>query len=121
VQIQITARHVELPADVRAFAESRLEKLGKLAPDAHALHLIVGSERTGISAEITLRVHQHDVVVNEWHELARGAIELAADRTEEQLRRIKEKRIDGRQRHEGGRGLNGRLAESASGEVEDEA
>lgn len=121
MQIQITARHIELPADVRAFAQSRLEKLGKLVADIPAMHLIVGAERTGHSAEITLRVHQHDVVVNEWHEHAKGAIELAADRTEEQLRRIKEKRIDGRQRHEGGRGLNGRLAESPSGEVEDEA
>lgn len=120
MQIQITARHLELAPDVRTFAQARLEKLDKLASGIQTMHLIIGAERTGHSAEITLRVSQHDVVVNEWHEHPKGAIELAADRIEEQLRRIKERRIDGRQRHEGGRGLNGRLAEIPSGDEDDE-
>ena len=116
MQIQITARHLELPAETRSFAEGRLERLQKLASDIHGLHLIVGAERTGHSAEITLRVNRHDLVVNEWHEHARGAIELAADRLEEQLRRLKEKRIDSKQRGAGVRGLNGEAAASADDE-----
>jgi ribosomal subunit interface protein len=108
VQISVTARHLELPAEVRDFAHTRLEKLGRFAADLRSAHVIIGAERTGHAAEITVRVNGHELVVHESHEHARGAIELAADRMEEQLRRLKEKRIDSKQRHEGGRGLNGR-------------
>ncbi len=120
MQIQITARHLELPAAARAFAEDRLEKLQRINSDILAIHLIVSAEREGHSAEITLRVHQHDIVIFEKHEHVRTAIELAADRVEEQLRRLKEKRIDGRQRHEGGRGLNAQLADTPAGDEDED-
>ena len=120
MQIQITARHLELPAAARAFAQDRLERLQKLNASILSLHLIVAAEPGGHSAEITTRVHQNDLVVFEKHEHVRTAIEMAADRVEEQLRRLKEKRIDGRQRHEGGRGLNAQLADAPAGD-EDEA
>lgn len=93
MQIQVTARHCEIGADVRAFAQARLEKLTRYDGGIHEVRLIVSQERKLHTAEITLRAHQHDVVITESHADARAAIELATDRLEERVRRRKEKRL----------------------------
>ena len=98
MQITVTARHTELSAGVRQFAQSRLEKLSKYANDIHGAHVIVSLEKHVHSAEITLRVNNHELVVRQEHAEAGAAIELAADRLEEQMRRLKDKRIDHVQR-----------------------
>ena len=89
----MTARHCELGPDVRTFAQQRLEKLSKYDSRIHEVRVIVSHERKLHTAEITLRSHQQDVVITESHLDARAAIELAAERLEERVRRGKEKRI----------------------------
>ena len=93
MQIHLTARHCELGPDVRTFAQQRLEKLSKYDSRIHEVRVIVSQERKLHTAEITLRAHQQDVVITESHVDARAAIELAAERLEERVRRSKEKRI----------------------------
>ena len=93
MQIHLTARHCELGADVRAFAQLRLEKLNKYDDAIQEVRVIVSHERRLHTAEITLRAHHQDVIITESHADARAAIELAADRLEERVRRSKEKRV----------------------------
>jgi len=93
VQIYLTARHCELGPDVRTFANARLEKLNKYDARISEVRVIVSHERKLHTAEITLRAHQQDVVITESHADARAAIELAADRLEDRVRRRKEKRV----------------------------
>src|SRR5262249_15674211 len=93
VEIHLTARHCELGPDVRTFAKARLEKLNKYDSRIHEVRVIVSHERKLHTAEITLRAHQQDVVITESHVDARAAIELAADRLEDRVRRRKEKRV----------------------------
>jgi putative sigma-54 modulation protein len=93
VEIHLTARHCELGSDVRAFAQQRLEKLNRYDSQIHEVRVIVSQERKLHTAEITLRAHQHDVVITESHLDARAAIELAAARLEDRIRRSKEKRV----------------------------
>jgi len=93
VQIHLTARHCELGPDLRTFAQQRLEKLSKYDSRIHEVRLIVSQERKLHIAEITLRAHQTDLVITESHLDARAAIELAADRLEDRVRRGKEKRV----------------------------
>ena len=93
MQIHLTARHCELGPDVRSFAQQRLEKLTKYDSRIQEVRVIVSQERKLHTAEITLRAHQQDVVITETHVDARAAIELAAERLEERVRRTKEKRI----------------------------
>jgi putative sigma-54 modulation protein len=93
VQIHLTARHCELGPDVRTFAQARLEKLSKYDSRIHEVRVIVSQERKLHTAEITLRTHQQDMVITESHADARAAIELAADRLEDRVRRGKEKRV----------------------------
>ena len=98
MEIHVTARHCEVDADVRTFARQRLEKLNKYDGGIREVRVIVSQERKLHTAEITLRAHQQDVIITESHADARAAIELAADRLEERVRRGKDKRENGPRR-----------------------
>ena len=117
MQISITARQCEITPGVRQFAQQRLEKLYKYASDIHGAHVIVRIERAVHVAEITLRVNGNELVVTQEHSEAGAAIELAADRMEEQLRRLKDRRLDRTQRPTGEKGANGVTAEAADEDV----
>jgi putative sigma-54 modulation protein len=117
VQISITARQCEITPGVRQFAQQRLEKMYKYANDIHGAHIIVRQERAVHVAEITLRVNGNELVVTQEHAEAGAAIELAADRLEEQLRRLKERRLDRSQRPAVEKGANGTVAETAAEDV----
>jgi putative sigma-54 modulation protein len=94
MQISTTARHCELEPSVREFARARLEKFERFARDIHEAHLIVTAEKYRHTAEITLKLNQHEMVSREISTDARAAIDLAADRLESQLRKLKEKRTE---------------------------
>jgi putative sigma-54 modulation protein len=98
VLISITARQCEVSPGVRQFAQQRLEKLQKYANDIHGIHVIVRHERNAHQAEITVRLNGSELVSTQLHAEAGAAIELAADRLEEQLRRLKDRRLDRTQR-----------------------
>ena len=93
MEIHLTARHCEVDADLRAFAQQRLERLNKYDDAIQEVRVIVSQERKLHTAEITLRAHHQDVIITESHTDARAAIELAADRLEDRVRRRKEKRV----------------------------
>jgi putative sigma-54 modulation protein len=117
VQISITARQCEISPGVRQFAQQRLEKLQKYVSDIHGVHVIVRHERAVHVAEIALRVNGNELVMTQEHAEAGAAIELAADRLEEQLRRLKDRRLDRAQRPSGEKGANGVNARTAEGEA----
>ena len=98
MHITTTARHCELDPEDRLFANQRLEKLSRFARDIREVHLIVSAEKYRHSAEITVRLKHRDLVSREESTAARAAIELASDHLEEQLRRLKEKRVDRKHR-----------------------
>ena len=107
MQISITARQCEVPPGVRQFAQQRLERILKYAHDIHGIHVILRQERNLHQAEIRVRLNGHELVSTHAHAEAGAAIELAADRMEEQVRRLKDRRIDRKQRPAGERGANG--------------
>ena len=92
--IHTTARHCELDNEIRAFAQQRLEKLSRYVRDILEARLIVTAEKYRHTAEITLRLKGHEFVSREQADQPRTAIDLAADRLEHQVRRLKEKRIE---------------------------
>jgi putative sigma-54 modulation protein len=94
MQISTTARHCEIDAQVREFAQQRLAKLERFARDIQEAHLVVTGEKFRHTAEITLRLKHHEMVSREESDTSRLAIELAAHRLEQQLRRLKDKRTE---------------------------
>lgn len=106
MQISLTARHCEIQPELRQFTAQRLEKLGRFANDILEAHVVITQEKYRHAAEIKLRVKHHELVSTETSGDAQAAIDLAADRLEEQLRRLKERRLDRKQRGPGVRGLS---------------
>ncbi len=98
MQINTTARHCELDPEDRLHAHQRLEKLQRYARDLHEAHLVVSAEKYRHTAEITLRLKHREMASREEATEARMAIDRAADALEEQLRRLKERRVDRKQR-----------------------
>jgi putative sigma-54 modulation protein len=94
MQISTTARHCELDAQVREFAQQRLAKLDRFARDIQEAHLVVTAEKFRFTAEITLRIKHHEMVSREESDTSKLAIDQAAHRLEQQLRRLKDKRTD---------------------------
>jgi len=94
MQISTTARHCELDAQVRDFAQQRLAKLERFARDIQEAHLVVTTEKFRHTAEITLRLKHREMVSREESDTSRVAIDLAAHRLEQQLRRLKDKRTE---------------------------
>src|SRR5450432_4307044 len=56
VDIAITARHVEIPARMRTYAEEKLTKVAKLAPKAIRVEVEMSRERNPRMAEMCERV-----------------------------------------------------------------
>ena len=92
MHITTTARHCDLDDGIRSFAQQRLEKLGRYAADIREIHVVVTAEKYRHTAEITLRMSGHEVVSREQADDARIAVELAADRLERRVLRVKERR-----------------------------
>ena len=103
MKVNTTARHCELDPEVRLFTQQRLERLLRYFRDPRDLieaHVVVAAEKYRHSAEITLKLRRGEVVGREQADDPRAAIDLAAERIEHQIRRIKEKRLE---RQRGGR------------------
>ena len=116
MQISLTARHFEIPAGLRQFTAQRIEKLQKFANDIHGVHVVVVQEKARFEAEITMSLNGSQLVCTETHAEPGAAIELAADRLEQQLRRLKDRRTDHKARKAGAPELlNG--AESGDEEI----
>jgi len=94
MQISTTARHCELDAQVREFAKQRLGKLERFARDIQEAHLVVTAEKFRFTAEITLKIKHHEMVSREESDTSKLAIDQAAHRLEQQLRRLKDKRTE---------------------------
>ena len=103
MNIITTARHFEMAHDDRHFAHTRLEKCGRFAPDIDEVHLVVTAENYRYIAEATLHLRQRELVVREEATDPRLAIDRVADRVEQQLRRLHDKRVD----HKRAPGANG--------------
>lgn len=96
MNISITVRHCELDPEVRLFIHERLERLLRYFRDPNDLmeaHVVIAAEKYRHSAEITLKLRRGEVVSHEQADEPRAAIDLAADRLEHQILRLKEKRL----------------------------
>ena len=96
MKISTTTRHCELEPEVRAFCAQRLERFERFARDLHEAHLVVTLEKYRYQVELTVRLNQRELVSHAQATDARSAVEGAAQQLEEQLRRLKERRVDRR-------------------------
>ena len=120
MHIHVTARHCELDPEDRLFTEQRLGKLSRFASDLQEAHVIVTAEKYRHIAEVTVHLDGREVVGREEANEARTAIELAVDRLEHQIRRLKDRRLE-RQRGDRTRAADRMAPPAEPGEGADEA
>jgi ribosomal subunit interface protein len=96
MRLHVTARHCELDPEDRLLAEQRLEKLSRFVHDIQEAHLIVTQEKYRYHVEVALRLRGREITSREEADGARTGIERAADRLEQQVRRLKERRLERR-------------------------
>lgn len=97
MQINLTARHMDLTEAMRGRIEEKLDILNKLAPENTRADVILSVEKFRQKVEVTLhangRLIHAESVTNDLY----GSLDLAADKLERQLVRFKEKIRHGRE------------------------
>jgi putative sigma-54 modulation protein len=97
--IQITARHVEVPAKLKSYIESRVEKLDKFLDGITDVHITLSSEKYRQIAE--LNVHGRGNVylsATEASEDLKSSVSQAIEKIEGQAKKHRAKKIDKKRR-----------------------
>ena len=92
MKIQMTARHLRVPAPIKRRLDERLERLTRYVPELSEAQVKLSVERYVHQAEILIHVRHEDHVARGQAGDLESAIDEACDRLEAQLRRLKEKR-----------------------------
>ena len=100
--IQITARHVDVPAKLKSYIESRVEKLDKFLDGIIDVHVTLSSEKYRQIAE--LNVHGRGNVymsATESTEDLKSSVSQAIEKIEAQAKKHRAKKIDKKRRRPG--------------------
>lgn len=91
MQIQISGRHVEVPAELRSYIEEKIQKLPRFYDRIHEVEVILGHESELFTAEIIVRAdHKHTFVASETGPDTYALVDAIVDKLERQLRKHKE-------------------------------
>jgi putative sigma-54 modulation protein len=101
MQIHTTCRHTKLTPAIQRHLEERLAKLERFATIREA-HVVLETEKYRQIVEIQLKSRDREIVSKEEARDMIASIDLAADRLERQLKKLKEKRST-QIRHDGTR------------------
>lgn len=90
MKVEITGRHLEITEIAKAHAEDRAARLDRYAIGGHGIKIILGPEGNAYRAEVIISDH---VGVGTGKDLC-AAIDVATDKIERQLAKLKEKRTE---------------------------
>ncbi len=92
MDINVTAIHMEIDNSVREYAEEKLGGIDKFYNGAHSIDVVLKSDHKKIHCEAIIHVKKHGtVVVDVARDELFEAIDVASDKCERQMRRLKEK------------------------------
>ena len=93
MEIQITARHMQLTEEIRAFVEEKMEKLERHLRGDVPIVLVISEERHSHFAEVSVHDRGTDLFGKAELPGLEQAVEEAIDRLDKQLRRHKDKLV----------------------------
>ncbi len=92
MQIQLTARHVEVTDDVRKHIQEKMDKLPRFYDRIHEVEVVLDHQSEQFSVEIIVRTdRRHTIVVSETGPDTFALVDVLTDRLERQLTKHKEK------------------------------
>lgn len=93
MDIQIVGRHIELSAGLEDYAREKAEKVAKFLKQEVRVEVLIEKIHDQHEVEMIVSGYRGPVIVSHVHkEEPRAAIDLAIDKVEEQLRRMKGRR-----------------------------
>jgi len=92
MKIQMTGRHLTVPAPVKRRLAERLEKLTRWVPELSEAQVKLSAQKYRHQAEILIHVRHTDHVSRAEAGDLESAIDAACDRLEAQVRKLKEKK-----------------------------
>lgn len=92
MNIQITAKKIEIPAEIRDQAKEKISKLEKFNHKVHDVEVVIKAEERRIICETIVRVdNRAPIIIEVEADTIQGAIDLAMEKCERQLRKDKER------------------------------
>ena len=92
MNIQITAKKIEIPPEIRDYAREKFSKLDKFNSNIQSIEAVIRAEERSVVCEAVIRVDKHDSIVIEVEgETIQAAVDIAESKAERQLRKTKER------------------------------
>lgn len=92
MNIQFTAKKIEIPPEIREYAMEKFAKLEKFNQKVQSLEVVIKAEERSVLCELIIRIDNRDSVVIEVSgETIQAAVDLAEAKAERQLRKDKER------------------------------
>lgn len=97
MSIEVTVRHMHGAPEAKSYAESKAERLMELFPRIEHIHVILDVEKHRQEAEILVQAKNHiRVEASETSDDLVNSVDVAFERAERQLRKLREKIQDHR-------------------------
>ena len=97
MSIEVTARHMNNAPEAKVYAEEKSEKLMELFPRVEHIHVILDVEKHRQMAEVVVQAKNHiHVEASETSDDLVNSVDVAFERAERQLRKLREKIQDHR-------------------------
>ena len=92
MNIQITAKKIEIPQEIREYAMEKFSKLEKFNSRIHDIDAVIKAEERFIVCELIVRVdNQEAIVIEVQGDTIQAAVDVAESKAERQLRKSKER------------------------------
>lgn len=90
--ITVTARHMDASTEIQEYARTRVEPLVEAFPRTEHIHVILSKEKHREIAEVVLQAKNHiRVEARETSGNLRASIDLAVEKVEKQMRKLRDK------------------------------
>lgn len=92
MNIQITAKKIEVPPEVREYAKEKFSKLEKFNPNIQSVEAVIKAEERTVVCETVIRLDKHvSIVIEVEGDTIQAAVDMAESKAERQLRKSKER------------------------------
>ncbi|MFU8779936.1 MAG: ribosome hibernation-promoting factor, HPF/YfiA family [Kiritimatiellia bacterium] len=97
MSIEITVRHMNSAPEAKAYAEEKAAKLMEMFPRVEHVHVVLDIEKHRQEAEVVVQAKNHiRLEASETSDDMVNSVDVAFERTEKQLRKLREKVQDHR-------------------------
>jgi putative sigma-54 modulation protein len=92
MSIEVTIRHMNVPEAIQTYVNEKMEALAESFPRIEHIHVILDHEKRSHVAEIVVKARNHiHIEAEESSDNLRAAIDVATEKAERQLRKLRDK------------------------------